>query len=81
MQTLREQRLIDEKLHHDQLVFGNARNPRNKRFEAPVEFAEWSGLDRQPPRGRFHAGQTVTGEQKPFRALDPDAVRPQRGGG
>src|SRR5436305_3736851 len=45
VQSLCVQRLIDEQLHHHELVHGNARDARSQRLDALVELRRVGGLD------------------------------------
>src|SRR4029077_2951605 len=66
VQTLRVERLVDEHLHHHQLVDPQPCDPLQQRLEALVELIGRRRLGRQPPLLRLLAAQRVAGQQQPL---------------
>ena len=58
---------------------GTAAMRSHQPFGAFVEVLGIRGLDGQPPLGSLCAGDAITGQQKAFRALVAEPVRPQPG--
>jgi hypothetical protein len=76
MKTLRVERLVDEQLHHHQLIDRQTRDSLHKHLRTLVQILSVRRLDRQAPLERLAARQRVTREQQPLCALRADAVRP-----
>ena len=77
-QPLGDGLLVDQELHHLQLVERHPRDARRQRVGARVELIGRRRLDRQPPLQRLGARQAVAGEQQALGALRAQARRPQR---
>ncbi len=56
-------------------------DPLDEALGALVEVGGFGRLDGQPPFGGLRAGDAITGEQKAFRALVAEPVRPQPAAG
>jgi hypothetical protein len=79
-QALRPERLIDQLLHHHELVHRRQRDPLHELLEAFVELCRGRRLDREAPVERRRAVDQVAGEQQPLGALVAHPERPQRRG-
>ena len=72
-------RLVDEQLHHVQLVGrAAARRARASASAASSSSAAGMALARQPPLDRAAAVERVAGEQQALGALEPEPVGPHR---
>ncbi len=71
VQPLGVEGLIDEQLHHAQLVHRHARDPPEQDLDALVELLRRGRLDREAPLQRLGAGQGVAREQQALGALGP----------
>ncbi len=78
LQALRVERLVDQHLHHHQLVDRQPGDALEQLLEALVELLRRRRLGRQPPLRRLLAAQRVAGQQQALGPHRPQPRRPQR---
>ena len=71
--------LVDEQLHHVELVGGQLRDALGERARGGVELRLRDRLRGEAPLDRLRAVDRVAGEQHALRALEPEPVDPHRG--
>lgn len=69
--------LVDEQLHHIQLIGGQQRHAPRQREGGAVQFGGGNGFGGQPPLYRLAPGQRAAGEQQALGPLQSQAIDPQ----